>query len=67
MQLKCLQEGGGGWRGGIKSSTVPAGLIEASAIERNAVQENGFASSLHAQELFLTMRSLRMLVENVLL
>lgn len=39
-------------RGGTKSSTMSAGLTEASAIERNAVQMNGFASSLHLRELF---------------
>lgn len=37
---------------GAKRSTMSAGLTEASAIERNAVQVNGFASSLHLQELF---------------
>lgn len=37
---------------------MSAGLTEANAIEHNAVQMNGFASSLHLQELFLTMRSL---------
>lgn len=45
---------------GAKSSTMSAGLTEASTIEHNAVQVNGFASSLHLQELFffLTMGSL---------
>lgn len=31
---------------------MSAGLTEASAIEHNAVQVNGFASSLHLQEIF---------------
>lgn len=42
----------------VKSSTMSAGLTEASAIEHNAVQANGFASSLHLQELFPTIGSL---------
>lgn len=42
----------------LKSCTIPGGLTEASAIQHNAVQANGFASSLHLQELFLTMGSL---------
>lgn len=37
---------------GAKSSTMSASLTEASATEHNTVQANGFASSLHLQELF---------------